>query len=68
MGNRCGCPHHKVVPALVVLFALDFFLGSLGVVSAHFVSVSWPVLLGLAGLSKMFSSKCTCCGVPMQQR
>jgi hypothetical protein len=59
MGKTCQCSHHKVVPLLVILFALDFFLGTLGVLSAQFVSLSWPILVAIAGFMKM--SKCKCC-------
>jgi len=59
-GGMCKCPHHKVVPLLVVLFALAFFLKAMGVLSAGFVDLAWPVLVGLAGLMKLSKGMCKC--------
>lgn len=59
MGMKCGCPHHKVMPILVVLFGLDFLLLATGTLSAMFVSVSWPILVIIAGCLKLF--RCGCC-------
>jgi len=59
----CKCPHHKVVPGLIVLIGLAFLLQALNVVSAGFVGVVWPCLLILVGLQKMFSGMCRCCGM-----
>lgn len=58
---KCGCPHHKVVPSLIVLIAAAFFLKTLGVLSAGFVDLAWPVLLGLIGLMKLSRGMCKCC-------
>lgn len=59
--NTCSCPHHKVVPVLILLLAVLFLLGNLNVVSAGTVSIGWPILVGLAALTKLFSSSCKCC-------
>ena len=59
--NKCKCPHHKIIPVLIIVFALVFLLGALDVVSSRFVSISWPILLGLAGVFKLVERKCTCC-------
>jgi len=61
--NMCKCPHHNVVPVLVVLFGLTFLLQALGVVSWSFVMVAWPVLVIAAGLMKLGerSGMCKCC-------
>jgi len=59
--NTCKCPHHKMIPLLVVLFALLFLLKALGTFSEYTVSIVWPILLGAAGLMKMFEYKCKCC-------
>ncbi len=60
MMQKCGCPHHKVLPIFVVLLGLLFLLRALGVVTMHFVDVGWPILVIAAGLTKMFSHKCRC--------
>lgn len=59
--KTCGCPHHKVFPALIVLFGLLFLLGEMNVVAASTVSLGWPVLVILAGLFKMTKGMCKCC-------
>ena len=60
-GKTCGCPHHKVIPALVILFALDFLLANNGVVSQEFLAMSWPILIGIGGIMKLTSGSCKCC-------
>ncbi len=59
-GMMCKCPHHKVVPLAVTLIGLAFLLQALGVLTAGFVDVAWPVLLVVAGLTKMSSGMCSC--------
>ncbi|MDO8523166.1 MAG: hypothetical protein Q7S12_02680 [bacterium] len=59
--NVCKCPHHKMVPVLVVLFGLTFLLGALDVLSAGTVNIAWPILVVLAGLMKMMTGACKCC-------
>lgn len=61
MGMMCRCPHHKVVPGLIVLIAVAFLLKAYGVLSAGTVDIAWPVLLGLIGLMKMSKGMCKCC-------
>lgn len=68
MDKKCPCPHHKMVPLLVILFAFDFLLGSLGYLSSQFVSVSWPVLVIAGVLTKALGHKCKCCQAPMQAK
>ena len=60
-GEKCYCPHHKVVPIFVVLLGLLFLLNAFNVFNPMFVSVAWPILVIAAGLTKMFEHKCTCC-------
>ena len=59
--GMCGCPHHKVMGVLVVLFALLFLLGAYGVVAERTVAVGWPLLLLVGGLMKLSDGKCKCC-------
>ena len=60
-GMKCQCPHHKMVPSLMVLFGLAFLLKALGVLTDSFVDVAWPILVILAGGMKMMENKCKCC-------
>ena len=59
--KACPCPHHHVIPAAVVIFALLFLLKALGVLSTSFVDVAWPIVVGVAGLSKLCEGACKCC-------
>lgn len=59
--NVCKCSHHKVKSVLTVLFGLLFLGGTLGWWSGQIVSVGWPILVIVAGLSKMMEGKCKCC-------
>lgn len=56
----CQCGHHKIVPILVVLFGLTFLLEHLGVFTASFTDIAWPVLVILVGLVKVRSGGCRC--------
>ena len=46
--KKCCCRHHHrggLLPALVILFALNFLLGELGVYSGYVVGIIWPIIL-----------------------
>ena len=58
-GKVCQCGHHKVVPLCIILIGLVFLLGEMGVLTAGFVAVSWPILLVIIGGAKLM--KCKCC-------
>ena len=60
--NMCRCPHHKIVPLLIFVIGLLFFLNTLNVVTSSAVATLWPIALMLIGLMKMMSNKCKCCG------
>ena len=60
-GKTCGCPHHKVVPLLIVLFALAFLLEDFMVLPVNVVNIIWPVLVGLAGIMQLMEGSCKCC-------
>lgn len=60
-GAPCKCLHHKMVPLFITLIGLVLLLKVLGIVSAGFADISWPVLLILIGLQKMFGGMCGCC-------
>ena len=59
----CKCPHHKVIPVLVILFGLLFLLGALEIVTSGFVMLVWPILVIIAGFQKWAekSHMCKCC-------
>ena len=59
--GMCGCPHHKMLPILGVLFGLLFLLGAYGWLSDRTVSVGWPLLVLVGSLSKLMGGKCSCC-------
>ncbi|MFA5946016.1 MAG: DUF5668 domain-containing protein [Patescibacteria group bacterium] len=59
-GGMCSCPHHKVVPLLVVLIGVALLLGQLNVLTASSVAIIWPIFLILIGVQKMFGSMCGC--------
>lgn len=65
MGGKgmCACPHHKVLPVLVILFGLTFLLGQWGTLPWSTVNMVWPVLVILGGLMKLGSKMgmCKCC-------
>ncbi len=59
--GNCNCPHHKAIPALIILIAATFLLGAWDILSAGTVTVVWPILLGAIGITKLMKGKCTCC-------
>ena len=61
--NACRCPHHKVMPILVILFGLTFLLGNWGTFSWGTVAMVWPILVIIAGAMKWAdkSGMCKCC-------
>ena len=59
--EKCCCPCHKMFGIFTILFGLNFLLGAFEVISAHIVSIVWPIIVILAGATKLCSSKCTCC-------
>jgi hypothetical protein len=60
-GMKCGCPHHKVVPLMVVLFGLTFLLRAMGTITPETAGMIWPIVVIIAGGTKLFSNSCKCC-------
>ena len=60
-GNVCKCPHHKVVPLMIVLFGLTFFLSALGTITGETRNIIWPIVVIIAGGTKLFEGSCKCC-------
>ena len=59
--GKCSCPCHKMPGVFIALIGLTFLLGALNVLSSRAVEITWPILLILLGLKKMFSGMCKCC-------
>ena len=59
----CSCPHHKIVTLAVTLIGLVFLLEAMNYMSAGTASVTWPILLIVIGLMKLFKGSCKCCSV-----
>ena len=60
-GGKCSCPHHKVVPLMITLIGVAFLFQALNVLTMSTVAVLWPILLIIAGGTKLFSGGCKCC-------
>ena len=56
----CQCGHHKIMPVLIILFGLTFFLQALGVLTAGATAIIWPIIIVLAGLAKLKGGMCNC--------
>ena len=50
-----------LVLILLVLFGLAFLLETLNVLTSDAVSVIWPILVIVAGGSKLGEGRCKCC-------
>ena len=71
MQEICKCSHHNFMPFLVVLFGVTFSMGYWGIIGWDIVSVMWPVIVILLGLSLLVdklgmckcasSGSCCCC-------
>ncbi len=61
VSGTCGCKHHKIVPAAVIVFGIVFLLGYLSVLSWGAVNIIWPILVIIAGIMKLTKGKCKCC-------
>lgn len=60
-GEKCTCPHHGVVPVILIFLGALFFMKALGVFSAGMVDITWPVLVMIAGFTKLGGRMCKCC-------
>lgn len=59
-GRHCGCGHHKIIPFIVLVIGIMFFLQAVGTVDPVLNAKVWPVLVILAALIKLTSGKCKC--------
>lgn len=62
MMNMCKCPHHKIVPLIIFVIGLLFFLNAVNVITVSALNILWPLAVMIAGLMKMMSRRCACCG------
>lgn len=60
-GGMCGCGHHSIVPVLMILFAMSYLLEYQGILMPGSFSITWPILVGIAGISKLMAQSCKCC-------
>jgi hypothetical protein len=61
MSKVCNCPHHKVVPILIILIGLNVILSALGVYDLKWMAIIVGALLIVIGGTKIGGSKCGCC-------
>jgi len=59
--NVCNCPHHKVVPGVIVLVGLFFVLQSFGMLLSISPMLVFGLLLLVVGFMKLMGRKCKCC-------
>ena len=57
----CGCPHHKMIPMIIFVIGLLFFLNAVDVVTTNALNILWPIAVMIGGLTKMMGYKCKCC-------
>lgn len=60
-GGMCNCPHHKVVPGLVIAFGLAFLLSAMGVITYEARNIIWPIIIIAGGFMKLSNGMCKCC-------
>ena len=60
-GGKCNCMHHKMFSILIVAFGTLFLFQAYGQIDSAAVAIVWPVIVILAGLSKLFKGMCKCC-------
>lgn len=62
-GTMCKCPHHKVIPFLIVVVGVAFLMGFWGMLSWDAVNIVWPVAIIAIGLMKLVErmGACKCC-------
>jgi hypothetical protein len=60
-GQKCPCPHHKMVPIFLILIGLTFLLNTFMVIDSHVTAIIWPILVIAIGLQKIFETRCSCC-------
>ncbi len=59
--KACQCTHHKVIPVMIILIAVTFLLNAFNYLADQSTAVIWPILLLIAGGTKLGQSKCGCC-------
>ena len=60
-GQKCKCPHHKMLPIFVIVFGLTYLLRNLGILTVPVADVILPVIIILIGAQWMMKGACKCC-------
>ena len=59
--NMCKCPHHSMLPLLVIAFGAVFLLGQWNILTMAAVNTLWPLIVIAVGIMKLMGKKCKCC-------
>jgi hypothetical protein len=59
--RACRCPHHMTVPILIVAVGIILLLSSLDVLTGRGMSVSFALLVIVAGVLMAIKRSCRCC-------
>lgn len=57
----CNCPHHKVIPWMIILAGIDFVIGGIWPGFGMWMWIILGILIIIAGATKLMSRKCGCC-------
>jgi len=61
VGKVCNCPHHKVIPIIVLLIGLVVLLSAFNIWSGQVETILIGVLILIVGFVKLKSASCKCC-------
>ncbi len=59
--GKCNCPHHMIIPAMIILIGVVALLGAFNILTSMWVSVLWPIFVIVIGVTKIKSRSCKCC-------
>ena len=57
----CNCPHHKVVPIMIIIIGLVILVGAFSMLTFQWASILIGVALIVIGGTKLGSRSCKCC-------
>jgi hypothetical protein len=60
MPGVCACPHHKIIPIVIILIGLVFLLEAMGVLGTVAANILWPLLIIVYGIVKWIGGSCKC--------
>lgn len=58
---KCSCPHHKMIPFLMLLLGVLFLLLAFNLVTWRLASIVWPMLVIVGAVTKLAKGRCKCC-------